>query len=86
MSSKFSPDHYTTGRIETWDFIIDKELDFLLGNVIKYVVRAGRKGVHVGSAPDTFLGGSHQLARKILDALPRRIGTHDEHTGVGIHH
>jgi len=43
MSSKFSPDHYTTGRIETWDFIIDKDLDFLLGNVVKYVVRAGRK-------------------------------------------
>lgn len=43
MSSKFSPEHYSTGSIETWDFIVDKELDFLLGNVVKYVVRAGRK-------------------------------------------
>jgi len=34
---------YYTGGIETWDFIIDKNLDFLLGNVIKYVVRAGKK-------------------------------------------
>lgn len=28
---------------------------------------ATRKGVKVGSAPDTFLGGAHQLARKIID-------------------
>lgn len=38
------PPHYTQGKIEVWDFIIDQGLDFLLGNVIKYVCRAGRKG------------------------------------------
>ena len=38
------PPHYTSGKIEVWDFIIDQGLDFLLGNVIKYVCRAGRKG------------------------------------------
>lgn len=37
------PAHYTSGSIETIDFIQDKELGFALGNVIKYVVRAGRK-------------------------------------------
>ena len=37
------PDHYTSGKIETIDFIEDKELNFNLGNVIKYVARAGRK-------------------------------------------
>lgn len=37
------PAHYTTGRIEVIDFIQDKELDFALGNVVKYVVRAGHK-------------------------------------------
>ena len=31
------------GKIQTWDFIIDQDLDFLLGNVVKYVVRAGHK-------------------------------------------
>ncbi len=30
--------------------------------------RAARKDVRIGSAPDTFLGGSHQLARKIVDS------------------
>ena len=39
------PDHYTEGRtFETWDVIVDWELDFCLGNVVKYVSRAGRKG------------------------------------------
>ncbi len=30
--------------------------------------RADRKGLRIGSAPDTFLGGAHQLARKIVDS------------------
>ena len=29
---------------------------------------AARQGVRVGSAPDTFLGGSHQLARHMIDS------------------
>lgn len=37
------PKHYTTGKIEVIDFIEDKELNFNLGNVVKYVARAGRK-------------------------------------------
>lgn len=37
------PDHYTSGNIEVIDYIEDKELNFNLGNVIKYVSRAGLK-------------------------------------------
>lgn len=37
------PTHYTSGKIEVIDFIEDKELNFNLGNVVKYVARAGRK-------------------------------------------
>ena len=29
---------------------------------------AEKKGVRVGSAPDTFLGGAHQLARNVIDS------------------
>ena len=29
---------------------------------------AASKGLRVGSAPDTFLGGAHQLARKLIEA------------------
>lgn len=37
------PPHYTLGKIEVIDFIEDKELNFNLGNVVKYVARAGHK-------------------------------------------
>ena len=37
------PAHYTSGKIEVIDFIEDKELNFNLGNVVKYVSRCGRK-------------------------------------------
>lgn len=30
--------------------------------------RAAKKGVRIGSAPDTFLGGAHQLARSLVDS------------------
>lgn len=38
------PRHYTRGRIEVWDFIVDQRMGFLAGNVIKYLCRAGHKG------------------------------------------
>lgn len=37
------PSHYTSGKIEVIDFITDQSLDFCLGNVVKYVSRAGKK-------------------------------------------
>ena len=39
------PDHYAEGRqYETIDVIEDWELNFHLGNALKYISRAGRKG------------------------------------------
>lgn len=37
------PPHYKAGGIETIDFIEAKDLNYRLGNVIKYVSRAGKK-------------------------------------------
>ena len=37
------PSHYADGKIEVIDFIDDKKLNFNLGNVVKYVARAGKK-------------------------------------------
>lgn len=37
------PPHYKSGGIETIDFIEAKDLNYRLGNVIKYVSRAGKK-------------------------------------------
>ena len=38
------PAHYKVGGIETIDFIEAKELNYNLGNVVKYITRADHKG------------------------------------------
>ena len=38
------PSHYNKGKIEVIDFIEDQQLPYHLGNVIKYIARAGYKG------------------------------------------
>jgi hypothetical protein len=42
------PAHYTDGGIEVIDFIEAKRLGYHLGNVIKYICRAGKKGTNMG--------------------------------------
>lgn len=37
------PSHYTAGSIEVYDFIEAWDLDFAIGNVVKYVTRAPYK-------------------------------------------
>jgi len=37
------PAHYTRGKIEVIDFIEDQQFGYHLGQVIKYVCRAGHK-------------------------------------------
>jgi predicted dehydrogenase len=39
----------------------------------KLVAAAKKKGVRIGSAPDTFLGGGHQQARQVIDS--GKLGT-----------
>ena len=43
------PSHYNDGRIEVIDYIEDKNLGFHLGNAVKYISRAGKKGTGVDS-------------------------------------
>lgn len=37
------PAHYNQGKIEVLEFIIDKQLSYNVGQVVKYVARAGKK-------------------------------------------
>lgn len=39
-----NPGHYNQGTIQPWDFILDHNLGFLEGNVVKYIVRYKKKG------------------------------------------
>jgi len=63
--SKQSPDHYKLGKIEIWDFIVDQDMDYLLGNVIKYVCRAGAKPGE--SREDDLLKAIAYLNRALKD-------------------
>jgi uncharacterized protein DUF3310 len=38
------PSHYTFGKIEVIEAIEDWQLNFHLGNAVKYIARAGKKG------------------------------------------
>lgn len=43
-----NPPHYMYGGIDTIAFIEAKRLGYHLGNVVKYITRAGRKGTTTG--------------------------------------
>jgi len=43
-SATTHPVHYNKGKIEVWDFIIDQNLDFIEGNIVKYICRYKLKG------------------------------------------
>lgn len=59
-----SPPHYTTGGIETIDFIEAKKLNYNLGNVLKYITRADHKGSRI----EDLRKAKWYLEREILSA------------------
>ena len=44
MTDRINPEHYKIGGIETIDFIEAKNLNYNLGNAVKYISRARHKG------------------------------------------
>ena len=43
MKDLYGPSYYKRGSMDVWDFIRDQDLNFHLGNAIKYICRAGYK-------------------------------------------
>lgn len=58
------PPHYTTGGVETIDFIEAKKLNYNLGNVVKYITRADHKGSRI----EDLRKAKWYLEREILSA------------------
>ena len=54
----------------------EKPLGVTVAEGRKLIAAAAKKGVRVGGAPDTFLGGAHQTCRKLIDegAIGQVIG------------
>lgn len=44
MNDSINPKHYHGKKLQSIDIIEDFELGFHLGNAIKYILRAGKKG------------------------------------------
>ena len=65
MSDIDKPSHYTKGKIEVWDFILDQNLGYLAGNIIKYICRFRYKGNPLQDL---------MKARAYLDKLIKRYG------------
>ena len=42
-TSDKGPAYYKRGKAQVWDFIRDNDLNFHLGNAVKYIARAGYK-------------------------------------------
>ena len=63
------PTYYNVGGIEVADFIEAYELNFNLGNVVKYVSRAGRK---CSESPLTALQKAHVYLSRELGNIERK--------------
>lgn len=44
MNEQIGGDHYTAMAIQPIEYIVANKMDFLSGNVIKYITRHGSKG------------------------------------------
>jgi len=69
VDSVNKPEHYTVGGIEVWDYIAAKELNYNLGNVVKYVSRADYKSYGNDYVEDL------QKARAYLDREIKQAST-----------
>jgi hypothetical protein len=69
------PSHYAVGKIEPWDFIRDQELNYHLGNAIKYICRANYKGSRRDDLRKAIHYLQNELENDILhpSAASRRI-------------
>ena len=55
------PTYYKRGSSDVWDFIRDHGLNFLLGNAIKYICRAGYKDSKI----DDLAKAIHYLSNEL---------------------
>jgi hypothetical protein len=68
MSNVDHPTHYNKGKIEAIEIIEDWDLNFNLGNVIKYVLRAPYKGETVQDLEKAHWYLTRELKRRKGDS------------------
>ena len=68
-TNEIGPQYYRRGNIQVWDFVRDQELNFHLGNVIKYVCRAG----HIYDDIDDLEKAIHYLKNEVEFRTSQRV-------------
>ena len=63
------PQYYRRGPVQVWDFVRQQELNFHLGNVIKYVCRAGHKNDDIEDLSKAI----HYLSNEIEFRTSQRV-------------
>ena len=71
-SNSTGPRYYKRGSIQVWDFIRDQDLNFHLGNAIKYICRAGYKGSKVDDLTKAIHYLQNELESQILSQRPSK--------------
>jgi len=71
------PDYYQRGSIQVWDFIRDQDLNFHLGNAIKYICRAGHKDSKVEDLKKAIHYLENELQHIQFRTLPLDIDIKD---------
>jgi len=68
-TNETGPEYYRRGSIQPWNFIRSQELNFHLGNVIKYVCRAGYKDDDIEDLSKAL----HYLSNEIEFRTSKRV-------------
>ena len=68
-TNESGPKYYRRGSIQVWDFIRDQELNFHLGNAIKYICRADHKYDDIEDLSKAI----HYLSNEIESRTSKRV-------------
>ena len=66
------PNHYNIGKIEVIDAIEAWELNFSLGNAVKYIARADHKGEPIEDLQKARWYIDREIERRMNDEIDRR--------------
>ena len=80
--NKISPEHYRQGSIEVWDFIIDQQLGYLEGNIVKYITRAGKKDSE--RKIDDLLKAQAYIHKLVINEIDATISTRPDVSGCSV--
>lgn len=68
-----SPSHYNAGTIEVIEFLEDQRMEFHLGNSLKYIARAGKKGTGTRQEEVTDLKKARWYINRRIELLTAEI-------------